>query len=77
MENEEHLEIISEILEGTSLKETSFGIVYFKHLLQKDQRQILSQKQILKNEAKKKGLLSEEEALEESIKRMFKINNTK
>ena len=68
MENEEHLEIISEILEGTSLKETSFGIVYFKHLLQKDQRQILSQKQVLKNEAKKKGLLSEEETLQESIK---------
>ena len=68
MKNEEYLEIISEILEGVSLKETSFGIVYFKHLSQKDQRQIISQQEMFESDAKKKGLLNKKEALDEAIK---------
>ena len=40
MNNDINLEIVSEILEGVSIVESSFGILYFKHLSQQEQRQM-------------------------------------
>jgi hypothetical protein len=63
MNDDKNLEIISEILQGTTVTSSTFGVLYFKHLSQNEQRLILSQKKIYEEEAKKKGLLSEEEVL--------------
>ena len=68
MNDEKYLEIISEILQEVSLAETSFGVVYFKHLLQSEQRKLLSQKNIIRSEAKKMGLVTEDQALLDAIK---------
>ena len=67
MENDENLEVISEILQGVSIRKTSFGLVYFKHISQIDQREILSKSSIIRSDAKEKGLLFEEEALHDLI----------
>lgn len=63
MNDDKNLEIISEILQGTTVTSSTFGVLYFKHLSQNEQRLILSQKKIYEEEAKKKGLLSEGEVL--------------
>ena len=63
MNDDKNLEIISEILQGTTVTSSTFGVLCFKHLSQNEQRLILSQKKIYEEEAKKKGLLSEEEVL--------------
>ena len=63
MDNDKNLEIISEILQGTTVASSTFGVLYFKHLSQNEQRLILSQKKVYEEEAKKKGLLSEQEVL--------------
>ena len=67
MEKDENLEVISEILQGVSIRKTSFGLVYFKHISQIDQREILSKSSIIRSDAKEKGLLFEKEALEDLI----------
>ena len=67
MEKDENLEVISEILHGVSIRKTSFGLVYFKHISQIDQREILSKSSIIRSDAKEKGLLFEKEALEDLI----------
>ena len=56
MEKDENLEVISEILHGVSIRKTSFGLVYFKHISQIDQREILSKSSIIRSDAKEKGL---------------------
>ncbi len=63
MDNDKNLEIISEILQGTTVTSSTFGVLYFKHLSQNEQRAILSKKKVYEQEAKKKGLQSEEEVL--------------
>jgi len=63
MDNDKNLEIISEILQGTTVASSTFGVLYFKHLSQNEQRLILSQKKVYEEEAKKKGLSSEQEVL--------------
>lgn len=67
MKADENLEVISEILQGVSVKKTSFGLVYFKHISQTDQREILSKSSVIESDAKEKGLLSEKEALQDLI----------
>ena len=67
MEKDENLEVISEILHGVSIRKTSFGLVYFKHISQIDQREILSKSSIIRSDAKEKGLLFEKEALGDLI----------
>jgi hypothetical protein len=63
MNNDKNLEIVSEILEGVSIVESSFGILYFKHLSQQEQRKIVSEATLFETEAKSQGLISEKEAL--------------
>ena len=65
MNNDINLEIVSEILEGVSIVESSFGILYFKHLSQQEQREIVSSATVFETEAKSKGLPTEKEALDE------------
>jgi hypothetical protein len=63
MDNDKNLEIISEILQGTTVTSSTFGVLYFKHLSQNEQRAILSKKKIYEQEAHKKGLQLEKDAL--------------
>jgi hypothetical protein len=65
MNNDKNLEIVSEILEGVSIVESSFGILYFKHLSQQEQRKIVSEATVFETEAKSQGLISEKEALKD------------
>jgi hypothetical protein len=65
MNNDKNLEIVSEILEGVSIVESSFGILYFKHLSQQEQRKIVSEATLFETEAKSQGLISEKEALKD------------
>jgi hypothetical protein len=67
MEHDENLQIISEILQEFSVMKTSFGVVYFKHISQKDQREIITSADVIKQDAKEKGLLCEDEAVEDLI----------
>jgi len=67
MQTDENLQVISEILQGFSVKKTSFGLVYFKHISQNVQREILSQAGIIESDAKEKGLPFEKEAIEDLI----------
>tara|TARA_R110000772_G_scaffold115621_15_gene220505 strand:+ start:1934 stop:2917 length:984 start_codon:yes stop_codon:yes gene_type:complete len=61
MDNNKNLEIISEILQGTTVTSSTFGVLYFKHLSQNEQRIIISKKKVFEADAKEKGLLSESE----------------
>lgn len=65
MNNDQNLQIISEILQGVSVVDSNLGILYFKHLLQEEQREILSKSSIFEKEAKSKGLLTEKESMDE------------
>ena len=65
MNNDQNLDIVSEILQGVSIVDSSFGILYFKHLSQQEQREIISKSKVFKTEAKSKGLMTEKEALSE------------
>ena len=65
MNNDQNLDIVSEVLQGVSIVDSSFGILYFKHLSQQEQRGIISKAKIFKTEAKSKGLMTEKEALSE------------
>ena len=65
MNNDKNLEIVSEILEGVSIVESSFGVLYFKHLSQQEQRKIVSEATLFETEAKSQGLISEKEALKD------------
>lgn len=65
MNNDQNLQIISEILQGVSVVDSNLGILYFKHLLQEEQREILSESSIFEKEAKSKGLLTEQESMDE------------
>lgn len=67
MKDDENLRIISEILEGKSVSKTSFGVLYFKHLSQGEQREIISNRSIFNQEASEKGLLTEDDALTQVI----------
>jgi len=67
MDSDLDLDIISEILQGVSVINSSFGPLYFKHLLQHEQRDIISKTSLLHGEAVSKGLQTEEEALADSI----------
>ena len=64
MSNDCNLEVVSEILQGVSVVHSSFGTIYFKHLSQGEQREILSKSKIIEDQAKKKGLKKEEEMLQ-------------
>jgi hypothetical protein len=67
MKQDENLQIISETLQGISVKKTPFGIIYFKHLSQNEQRDILSQSGLIEAEAIEKGLQHEEDAIKEAV----------
>lgn len=67
MNNDKNLDIVSEILQGVSIVNSSFGILYFKHLSQHEQRRIISNSTVFRTEAKSKGLMFEEQALSELI----------
>ena len=65
MNNDQNLQIVSEVLQGVSSVDSDLGILYFKHLLQKVQRKILSKSSIFLKEAKSKGLMTEKEEMYE------------
>lgn len=65
MNNDQNLQIVSEVLQGVSIVDSNLGILYFKHLLQEEQREILSKSSIFLKEAKSKGLMTEKEAMDE------------
>jgi len=65
MNNDQNLQIVSEVLQGVSIVDSDLGILYFKHLLQEEQREILSKSSIFLKEAKSKGLMTEKEAMDE------------
>ena len=65
--NDELADIIVEIFDGVTVLESSFGPIYVKHFHQLDTRKVLSKRKIYINEAKSRGLMSEEEALKKLI----------
>ena len=65
MNNDISLDIVSEILQGVTVVESDFGILYFKHLSQHEQRALIAKSTVFEAEAKSKGLPTKEEALEE------------
>ena len=65
MSSDRNLEVVSEVLQGVSVVHSTFGTIYFKHLSQGEQREILSKSKIIEDEAKKKGLKKEEDCLTE------------
>lgn len=67
MNNDQDLEIVSEILQGVTVARSSFGRLYFRHLSQFEQREIISESKLFEKEAVSKGLLKEEDAIEEMI----------
>lgn len=67
MKSEDHLETITDILQGFSVTTCSFGLLYFKHLSQPEQRELLTHKSVILQEAKELGLPSQEESLSEVV----------
>lgn len=67
MNNDKNLEIVSEILQGVTIVNSSFGSLYFKHLSQHQQREAISQSKFFEEEALSKGLPSKHQALREMI----------
>ena len=67
MDNDLDLDIISEILQGVTVISSDFGPLYFKHLSQYEQRDIISRSSLLHEEAVSKGLETEAEALARSL----------
>lgn len=65
--NDKNLEIVSEILQGVTVINSSFGHLYFRHLSQFEQRELVSESKLFEEEALKKGLLSEKKSLEQLI----------
>ena len=58
-------DLITDILQGYSVRSTSLGLVYFKHLSQERQREILSNKAEFVQEADENNLPTEAESLEQ------------
>jgi hypothetical protein len=76
--NDKNLEIVSEILQGVTVVDSSFGSLYFRHLSQVQQREAISESKIFEKEAASKGLLSREQSLEEIIQQeMWSEENEK
>jgi len=67
MDNDQDLEIVSEILQGVTVVRGSFGSIYFRHLSQVEQREIISESKFFEKEATSKGLPSEKESLRQVI----------
>lgn len=67
MDNDQDLEIVSEILQGVTVVRGSFGSIYFRHLSQVEQREVISESKFFEKEAISKGLPSEKESLGEII----------
>lgn len=65
--NDENLEIVSEILQGVTVVKASFGLLYFRHLSQIEQREVISESKFFEKEGLSKGLLKKEDALKEII----------
>ena len=65
--NDKNLEIVSEILQGVTVVDSSFGSLYFRHLSQAQQREAISESKLFEREALSKGLLSKEQSLREII----------
>jgi len=76
MNNDRNLEIVSEILQGVTVVRGSFGSLYLKHLSQFEQREVLSQSKIFEREGVSKGLLTEEQGLQEILNQdMWSLEN--
>jgi len=67
MDNGKDLEIISEILQGTTVTSSTFGVLYFKHLSQNEQRVKMAKKKVDESDAKEKGLLCEDQIFKELL----------
>ena len=68
MDQNDLADIIVEIFDGVTVLSSSFGPIYIKHFHQLDTRKMLSQRDIYLDEAKKRGLISEKDALDSLIK---------
>tara|TARA_E500000178_G_scaffold355399_1_gene427893 strand:- start:1734 stop:2708 length:975 start_codon:yes stop_codon:yes gene_type:complete len=76
MDNDKNLEIVSEILQGVTVVRGSFGSLYFRHLSQVEQREVISESKFFEKEAISKGLLKKEDALEDLINQeMWSLEN--
>mgnify|MGYP005994240313 CR=1 FL=1 len=67
MNNDELADIIVEVFDGVTVLDSSFGPIYIKHFHQLDTRKILAKKKVYLFEAKKRGLMTEKEALDSLI----------
>ena len=68
MDQNDLADLIVEIFDGVTVLSSSFGPIYIKHFHQLDTRKMLSQRSIYLDEAKKRGLISEKDALDALIK---------
>ena len=68
MDQNDLADLIVEIFDGVTVLSSSFGPIYIKHFHQLDTRKMLSQRNIYLDEAKKRGLISEKDALDALIK---------
>lgn len=76
MDNDKNLEIVSEILQGVTVVRGSFGSLYFRHLSQVEQREVISESKFFEKEAVSKGLLKKEDALKDLINQeMWSLEN--
>lgn len=67
MSSDKNLEIVSEILQGVTVVDSSFGSLYFRHLSQIQQREAISESKLFEKEASSRGLLTKEQSLKEII----------
>jgi len=68
MDQNDLADLIVEIFDGVTVLNSSFGPIYVKHFHQLDTRKILSQRDIYLEQAKKRGLILEKDALDSLIK---------
>jgi hypothetical protein len=68
MDQNDLADLIVEIFDGVTVLSSSFGPIYIKHFHQLDTRKMLSQRNVYLDEAKKRGLISEKDALDALIK---------
>jgi hypothetical protein len=67
MNSDELADIIVEVFDGVTVLDSSFGPVYVKHFHQLDTRKVLSKRKIYIYEAKKRGLMTEQESLDRLV----------
>lgn len=68
MDQNDLADLIVEIFDGVTVLNSSFGPIYIKHFHQLDTRKMLSQREMHLDQAKKRGLILEKDALDALIK---------